>query len=227
MMPLWLTELFKYSILIAAFLAIFRYKKTDTRYHPFFYMIWIGVINEVISTILIYNGYYNIINSTIYSFIEAILILWLFYNFKLYSFKIISIITFIIFTAYVIEILYIKFQDFNSYSRILKGFIIVLISISMVNKLLVEEKNVIVKHPLFILSICFIVYFIMTIVVEAFFVYTLPFTEMFKKNILIITIVLNVIINFIYAFVFLIIPAKNKNFRHMQYISGVSGYFKS
>jgi Na+-driven multidrug efflux pump len=89
----------------------------------------------------------------------------------------------------------------------------------MINKLLVKEKSIIVKHPMFILSICFIVYFIMGIVVEAFFVYTLPFTELFKINIIYIIYVLNLIINFIYAFVFLLMPAKkNNNFKQVQYV---------
>ncbi|MGI8598728.1 MAG: hypothetical protein ACR2KB_05670 [Chitinophagaceae bacterium] len=220
MMPVWILELLRYSILIAAVIAVFRYRKVENRYHPFFYLIWIGVINEITTTILVQNGYYNIINSTIYSFIEAILILWLFFKFSLFRTKtILLIIILIIFAAYIIEEYYIRFLEFNSYSRIIKNFIIVLCSISMINKLLVEEKSIIVKHPMFILSICFIVYFIMGIVVEAFFVYTLPFTELFKKNIMNIIYVLNLIINFIYAFVFLLMPAKkNNNFKQVQYV---------
>jgi hypothetical protein len=219
MMPLWLIELLKYSILLAAGIAIFRYKRTDSNYYPFFYLIWIGVINEIITTIVVFSGYYNIINSTIYSFIEACLIIWLFFNFKLFKPGVLAGIMLIIFAAFVIEEFFIRFQAFNSYSRIVKNFIIVLLSISMINKLLVEEKSVIVKNPIFILSICFILYFLMGIVVEAFFIYHLPFTVDFKKNILFILSIINVIINFIYAYVFLTLPVKKKdNFKHVQYV---------
>jgi hypothetical protein len=219
MMPLWLIELLKYSILLAAGIAIFRYRKTDSSYYPFFYLIWVGVLNEVISTIVVYNGYYNIINSTIYSFIEACFILWLFYNFRLFRTKIMIAILIIIFAAFVIEEWFIRFQAFNSYSRIFKGFIIVLCSISMINKLLVEEKTLILKHPLFIICICFVVYFLMGIVVEAFFIYHLPLSTNFKIRIIAIMYILNLLINFIYAYVFLIIPAKKyNNFRQVQYV---------
>jgi hypothetical protein len=219
MMPYWLIELLRYSILLAAVLAILRYQKTDTRYYPFFYLIWIGVINEIISTILVQNGYYNIINSTIYSFIEAILILLLFYKFNLYSLKIFYFLLLIISAAYVVEEMYIRFQAFNSYSRIIKGFILVLCSISMINKLLVEEKYVLIKNPMFIISVCFLLYFLMGIVVESFYVYTLPFTSDFRKKIFAIMMIINLIINFIYAYSFLLMPAKkHDNFKQVHYV---------
>src|SRR5690606_30485659 len=51
-------------------------------YLPFILLIWIGLFNEVISTIFIFSTHSNTINSNIYVLIEYSLLLFQFYKWK-------------------------------------------------------------------------------------------------------------------------------------------------
>ncbi len=69
-----------YSLSPAAVMAIFRYRNADTDFHPFIYLLWMGFINEALSTMLIKTGHSNAINNNIYVLLEAGLLLWQFYK---------------------------------------------------------------------------------------------------------------------------------------------------
>ena len=68
-----------HSILIAACIAAIRFKTIAKDFKPFIFLIWLGLLNETVSLVLIYTKGYNTLNSNIYVLIECLLILYQFY----------------------------------------------------------------------------------------------------------------------------------------------------
>ena len=75
-----LNILLNHSIVIAALIGAFRFKTVIKNFQPFSLFIWLGLINETLSLILIYSKGSNTVNSNIYVLLECILILYQFYS---------------------------------------------------------------------------------------------------------------------------------------------------
>src|SRR5438067_764645 len=69
---------FSFSILPAGTLALFRFHKAEECFFPFFYFVWIGCANEMLSFALEQFGRQTIVNNNIYMLTEALLLIWFF-----------------------------------------------------------------------------------------------------------------------------------------------------
>jgi hypothetical protein len=122
-----------YSLFVSVVISIIRFKKIGPVFYPILSLLYLGATNELITEILLRNGYYNAINSNIFTLIEAMLILWYFKRSAIFShinqFYPFLISLFVV--TWVIDNFWIgKFGFyFNSYFNIVAGFPIVLISL--------------------------------------------------------------------------------------------------
>lgn len=203
-MQLSLTTVFilSFSILIGGVIAAFRFSQIQTGYRPFIYLIWVGCINEIISFFLIINHQYNIVNSIIYGLCEAFLLLWFFYNLGIFNRKkILFYLLVILFLAlWIVESFFYKSfgARYNSYFSIAYSLSVVLLSITAINRLLFEEKEIL-RNPVFLICIAMIVYFTYKIVIEMFWLYGLKETRNFRISVLTILMFINFLCNLIYA----------------------------
>src|ERR1700754_5087203 len=75
-----------YSLLIPAVIGWVRFKRIHPTFYPFLYFIWLGLLNEIISTTLVYGfRKSNAINSNFYVLAEILLILWQFERWGTFS----------------------------------------------------------------------------------------------------------------------------------------------
>src|SRR5450432_665282 len=72
--------IFSYSILLAAVIGYFRYSKIPAGDRPFLFLIWIGLINEIVSEMTTAVFKNTAFNSNIYVLIESLLYCQLFLN---------------------------------------------------------------------------------------------------------------------------------------------------
>ena len=135
-----------FSIFIPAFVGWARFKKTSPVFLPFFLFIWLGTLNEIINYIVIdILLQYNILNYNIFLLIEALVLTWQFQRWGLfgYNHRIPFLMYSIFIVTWLLENLFISkfYLGFNSYFRIFFSFVIVIMSMGMLNEVIMKEKN--------------------------------------------------------------------------------------
>lgn len=206
-----LMTLFNYSIIIAAVIALFRFKTIMVDYYPFIFFIWFGLFNEMVSLFMIFNFRSNAVNSNIYVLLEYMIILFQFYKWndggikKYYWLAGIGIAVWIA-DNFIIN----SISQNNSVFRVVYSFIIIFFSIDKVNSLLIFENRNLLKHPAFIICISFIFYYGCKAFVESFNMIHLGLSPNVLKDLWIILYFVNGIANLLYALAVLCIPTKIK-----------------
>ena len=208
-----LVVIFSYSIIIAAIIGLIRFDKLDKAYIPFILLVWIGLLNEIISTISINIFRSNAVNSNIYVLLESILILWFFKNLKLFEKRrrLFSLIAIFYIIMWVADNFYISsLSQFSSYFGIGYSLITVLMSTQIINKLILEEKARLNKNAVFVIMIGFIVFFTYKALIEIFWVYGLNASTSFRLQVYRIMAYINLSVNLLFALAILWIPRKRE-----------------
>lgn len=102
---------------------------------------------------------------------------------------------------------YFQIGERNFIFRLLYSFIIVIYSIDVINKL-AFERIILLKDHRFLICLGLIVFYFYNIIVEAFCIRSLNFSMDLLKSIFNIKIILNFLINILYAIALLCIPKK-------------------
>ncbi len=194
--------LFSISIFIVGIIGIIRFKKINAIYYPFLFSIWIGCVTELISLILAENNIRSYVNNNIYIFIESILITFLFKNLGLFkaSKKVFYVLIISLILGWLVEnIILGNITTFSVYFTIYSSFIIVLMSITIINRLLVKSRRKFFTNASFLLCIAFIIYFTFQVLVYSFWVYGVQSDSGFLLNIFSIMVYINLLTNLIYA----------------------------
>jgi hypothetical protein len=202
-----------FSILIPCSIALIRFRKLDKVFLPFIVLLWVGALNEALSFVLVKFGRPTTINNNIYVLCESIAILWFFKKIRtvltgklIFGFLISSFIVFWIIETFITG----WFNRISSYFRIFYSFVIVILSISTVNFLIVTEKKALLKLPVFIISVGFIIFFTYKVLVEAFSLVGLNKSDEFRGEVYAIQDWLNLFVNLVYALAILWIPRKRE-----------------
>lgn len=205
-----LNAVFSLSIGIGAIIGWIRFSKTDPAYFPFLLLLSIGFINEIISIILLTNGYNNIINFNTFLLIESILLTWQFRKWGLLKRNgyVFYILIFIFAGSWIAENFFISVDAFNSYFFIVQSFLLVIMSIYMINVILTEDSTPLSRQPVFLICLGLIVYFTYAVLVEAFWIFGLNKSRSFRLRVFEIMSYINLVTNLIFAFAFLWIPMR-------------------
>ncbi|MGH2565038.1 MAG: hypothetical protein ACRDE5_11025, partial [Ginsengibacter sp.] len=131
-----------HSILIAAIIGIIRFKFISRIFRPFLFIIWLGLLNESLSLLIIYNAGGNTINSNVFVLLEYLLILLQFYlwngtNKIYYVLAASSGIIVWLADNFILNTI----TQNNSVFRIFSSFVILLFSINQINKLIIYEHG--------------------------------------------------------------------------------------
>ena len=200
-----------YSLLIPGIISIFRIKSIGESYYPFIVFILLGCINEALGIFLAINGYHTIVNNNIYVLLASLSLIQFFVSNQLFKQSKMVHITLLslCLILWLLETFVLRsIRDISSYFRIFYSFLIVLLSISTINKILVTEKDDILRNPLFLICICFVSYYTLKLIIESFLLYGIHYSNLVLNNIYNILIYVNLIINLIYALALLWIPRK-------------------
>lgn len=214
MMNAFFIFLLSQSILIPILIGLIHIKRMGKIYYPFFVLLVIGFINELISFIFIHGFQLeNSVTSNIYSLIECCLILYQLYvwqNSKK-GYWLFVILASACVVVWVIEnLLFFKITTFYSpYFMILYSFVIVLLSINQINKIITHSKLPLLKNPQIILCVAFVTYFIYQIIYRA-------SVFISDKSILHLRLIIgfayiNFTINILFAIAVFFITSKNKD----------------
>lgn len=202
-----------YSVLPAALVAIYRYKFILKSYRPFCYFLWLGLANELISTILAVNQLDSHINDNLYVLAEFFIILWFFKSRTLYQrnhrlFTAISIVTLGVWMLD--NFAWHSLRNVNALYRAWYSFILIYFSVDQINYVLATERRNIGRHPMFIICTSFLVYYSYKCFYEIFYLADLSFSRVFNQNLFLIYLIINLVSNSLYCIASLWIPTKQK-----------------
>ncbi|RYY82575.1 MAG: hypothetical protein EOO15_22805 [Chitinophagaceae bacterium] len=199
-----------FSIAIAALLGLFRINRSERRFVPFFVFLCTGFLNEIASDISGRIWQTNSVNTDIYMLMESMILLWLFYEWRVFrkwtSYALIA-------GSFVIVWVYDTFitgslADFSSRFHTFYSFVIVLLSIQYINRLIVSEQRLTLKNAEFLICICLLLFYTAAAIVEIFWFYGFENNVYFVSKIYVIVPIVNLITNLIYALAVLWIPRK-------------------
>lgn len=210
-MSFFLNTIFSLSIGIAAIIGGVRFAKTDPAYHPFIILTWASFLNEIISFLVIKTGYSNAINTNLFLLLQSLLILAQFRKWELFRQQksLFPIAVFCLSILWIWEsFIYSTLLKFNSYFIIISSIAIILTAISMINRLIVSERNSLLKDARFLISFSIVVFFTFSVLVETFWLYGLNKSSLFRIRIYAILAYINLFCNLIYGVAILWMPMK-------------------
>jgi hypothetical protein len=210
---------FGFSILVAGVIALLRFNKWFMPYLPFVLCIWIGCVNELLSYFLWRNGYHTAVNNNLYVLAEAILFMVFFRNMQLFEKRpwvFWMLLLFLILLWAWENIAMGKIITVSSWFRIACSFLIVLLSIALVNRLIYQDihqpwltgDRSIFVHPVFLIAGGAIIFFTFKLVIEIFWLYGINHSSGFRNNLYHIMIYINLAANLIYTLAIVWIPRK-------------------
>lgn len=200
-----------FSIWFAALAGLVRFKNTDQLYRPFIILCWTGAINEVVSFFTAREGYSTNANNNIYLLAESLLLLWQFKKWvpetwmKRY------------FLILAIAFALLWFYEYNSisnlgqiryYFRFFYATVIVLLSIHLMQRLVIEHASGLAKDSRFLISAGLTIYFTFKILFDAIWLYQLRGSVIFQQAIFLVFASLNFLINLLFAIAILWMPKK-------------------
>lgn len=208
-----LKAVLSFCIVVPAFIGVIRFSKISPVFRPFIYCIWIGLFNELLSLTIIKSGYSNAVNLNIYLLIEALFFTWQFKNWKLLEknkWLFLFTIGIICLTWLLMNLVIFRITRFNSYFLITYSFILSLMAITLLSRLILIERRSLLKNPIFIICIAFIIYYTFSVLSEAFWIYGLNENKNFRINVATISVITNLIANLLYSLAIIWMPNKQR-----------------
>ena len=211
MMSFLIKAALNFFILIPAFIALIRFKKINTGYYPFIFLLWFGVLNECVGLFAISYFKSNAVNSNIYCFAESLIITYLFNTWKLFNNPKVYYALLILFpVAWAAEnFVFGSILSFNSFFTVFYSFIIVLESVIFINKLLISEQESLLKNAQFIICLAFLIFFTYNLFIEIWWKYSSGFSNSFNISLHNIFIAINLFINILFSYAILCMRPKS------------------
>lgn len=205
------TFLLSLTIIIPFIILLVRRKQNETAYRPFLWLMTVGVAAELISKILL--SYFNVSNavcSNIYVLAEALLVLLLFFNWKVINRNTLYTLSVFLAAGWIIENLVLqKLFVFSPYYRVTACFIIVILSIRQISILITQERNLL-SNARFIICIGFIVLFVYKIIYEGVYAISVMRESAFADVVIDMYSYINAGINLVFGIGAWLIPLKRK-----------------
>ena len=203
-----------YSIVLPVIGILYQYKRVDTLYRPVMLCIVIGLVNEVISSLVAKSGHSNALNNNIYCLAEALLLLTQFKRCGLFDKTswIYPALCIFFAGAWMIENHnWDKLNQFAAFFHGLEGATIVVLSIIQINILVAHYEGRLISSAGFIFCGAFCFYFCNVILLEIFLEFGKGASAGLRDDVFKAYAYANVITNIIYLTAILCIPRKQRS----------------
>jgi hypothetical protein len=204
---------FSYSILLAAAVGVMRYHKVTADNRPFFYIVWVALVNEILSEVLTSTIHSTAINCNIYVLVEAVLYCWLFYNWGSLirtKSRLRLLLVFLCLVWILDNIILNSLRQTNSIFRVTSSFVLVFLAIDQINQVITTERSKLLTNARFLISMGVAIFFTYRAIIETFYWIRLPFSNRFYYNVYLIMSYVNLLVNLIFALAALWIPTRRK-----------------
>lgn len=203
-----------FSIAIAAIIGLVRFRHAAVAYRPFFYIVWLGLLNHTVSLLSVYYFRSNAINGNIYVLIESLLYIWLFRNWGTFtkSKQLPLLLGAALVGVWLIDNLILHLPTTaNAGFRIVNAFVMVFLSIEQLTRLITAFRQDLRHNGLFLICCGVLVYYSYKAVIEVFFLVKTNGSLDLMYNIYAIMVYINCFVNLLFAWAIQWIPKKNQS----------------
>ena len=206
--------LFSQSILLPFIAGLVRLNRLGRTYRPFFTLLLIGVLSELVSRYLIRVAHItNAASSNIYALLEWLAIAWQMHVWGLLRSR--KTLFYILLTGVALgwvteNIVLGHIREFSPYFRFFDALLIVLFSVNKINFMITHDNRNLLKRPDFLICIGLIIYFIYKIIYEWAYQASIVGQSDITTNIILLFGYINALTNIIFAIALLLIPAPQK-----------------
>lgn len=155
------------SIIIPLIVGLVRFRRIGQVYRPFFYLIVLDVVAELVSGYLIKVVHVsNAISSNVFVLLEWVLIWWQFYVWNSHPRRelLMAILLFPIAIWFTEDLVFGHIKDFPPYFRVFSAFLIVMLSVNKINFMITHDDRKLYANPIFLICIAFIIFYIYRII---------------------------------------------------------------
>jgi hypothetical protein len=194
-------------------MGVIRFNKVEPTFRFFLILMCAGLLNEILNFFIPRAGYSNAVNSNIYLLTEAMLVILFFKKLLLFDRHkwLFPAITVMFWVVWIIDNLILSsITEFSSYFSVIASFVYVLMSVTLINRLIVAETKVIARHPVFLICIGFTLFFTFALIVEIFWIYGLNSSQEFRLMVYRIMTCTNIVVNLILTLAVIWIPKKRE-----------------
>ncbi|AHF18112.1 hypothetical protein NIASO_20710 [Niabella soli DSM 19437] len=194
-------------IAVPAFTAWARLSAIPSAYYPFLALLTIGLVNEVVSIVLIKIHGNNITGYNIYALWLAACTLWQFYQWK--QTVVFRILLILLVLVWLTE-WYCKgsLEQYFSWFIIIRSALICIISIYIAGYRIKLVNYILYRDAVFLICTAFIIYFSYALLTELYQVWNFSIKESWHYYIAGIMSAINFLVNCIYLFAVLCIPPR-------------------
>lgn len=190
-----------------------RYRRIGVMYRPFFYLMILDLLAELLSGYLIKVLHvHNAVSTNIFVLLEWLLICWQFNVWGLHAKKevFLAILLFPVAIWITENLVFAHIIDFSPYFRVFDSFLIVMLSVNKINFLITHDDRRLFSNPVFVICIGFIIYFTYRIILEWAFQASLNGVTGATDIIITSDAWVNALTNIIFAIALLRIPRPRK-----------------
>jgi hypothetical protein len=209
----YLFRLLNYLIIISVVISLFRVKKIEKKYLPFFIFLWLFLLNEVVTDVLIFYFRSNAINSNIYFLVTPVVVLYQLYLLFLHkpSKRVLSflLVLLVLFWSYE-NFIYSSIWNFNTYTAIIQYILIIVFSLQVLSQHLSSETKDEAINLVFLLCGIFLLKYTLSLIIEIFWIFEINSSNSFLINLYRIVSYLNLLLNFVYPLAVLWVPKKKE-----------------
>ena len=185
----------------------------DRAHYPFLFYLALGACNELLSFYLIRSGQSNAITGNVFLLIASMIITYQFKRWQLFHKS-----NFLYFAIQILfpiswlaeNFLWSSVTTFASHFIVLYSFVVVLMSISMINQIMVKETRSLLKNPIFLICAGFILFFTCTVIVESVYIYSLRLSRQLQMTVFRVMSLILLLTNLLYTAAFLWIPRRRR-----------------
>ncbi len=204
-----------FSIALPSALGLIRCKHIYRRYKPFIFVLFIGLLNESLSLLLIRLHNSNLINSNIYTLIEYLLYVLFFQRISEFNSKsLVFLFTIGVCTWVIDNFLFHNLAQSNSLFRVIASLIILWLSINKLSRLTFNVQPDHFKKTDLLLCFSFLAYFTFRGFIHVIKLFSIGYTTAFYIDLWIILCILNLLVNISFFIAILWIPKQQPSIQH-------------
>ena len=211
-MNYYLFALFSFSIIIAAGIGIYRFKKIDPSFHPFIVYTIVASLNEICSYVITkYFGKTNTLNNNVFVLLAAIILIEQFHRWNLFRKK---KITYFFMQAIIIITWFSEWYALESIKTIFHNYrfvaaaMLILLGLSYLNKIIFSNIRILSTNAAFLICIGIITLQSFKIFTELFWLLGSKGNNVFLYKVYEWFGYINLIINLLFILAVLWIPKK-------------------
>jgi len=197
------------SVLLPIIAGLVRWRRMDKSYRPFFWLLVIGFLVEIISFISIRLAKDNTVIVNIYGLLEWTFLAWQFHAWgflrqrKSLFYALLGLAALVWF---IVNIVFGHIHEFSPYFVFFYSFLIVLLGVNEINFMITHYSRNLFRNPRFVICVGLIIYFVYMIV----YYWALEISKFGRSEISIsiafLVAYVNILANIFYAIAFLLIP---------------------